>query len=824
FDSLTFRGATFIDNNADLTVSKISDSTSVLAMLTINSGGQSLTKNFKSKNLLAEAIWNKSHIDFGLDADQDGQPNYVRLKGAVDFMRDSTVISMAPSALKILARDWTFSPDNFVAIAGSDWTFHDLSLINAEQSVSLNGKLSRDPSRILSLTVSKLDLSLFDAITDQKFKGVVDARTDVSNYFQDPAVQNNILIQGLTVNEFLIGNIRGENRWDTLQNKFDINFFVDRNDKRTVNLTGHYKPSDKKSPLNIAARLDNAELKILEPFLKDIFSQIGGRVSGDFTITGLLNAPQIQGEGQVPDGQLMVNYLKTMYRFTGTVGLTPTSIYFKEIDLTDVFRNKGQLQGEITHRNFYSMFVNLDATFRTFQVLNTTVKDNSLFYGQAYATGDLKFYGPVANLKITSTARTERNTRVYIPIGGVSSVEKKDFITFVNFRDTTFTREINNNLSNRVDLTGISIDLNLDVTPDAYCEIIFDQKAGDIIRGRGNGDLKLQLDTKGDFNMFGPFEFTEGWYNFTLYDIINKEFEIQRGSRISWYGDPYQAVMNINASYNQLASLGPLIIGDEVAAQSSQIRRKYPVQVLLQLEGQMLSPEFAFDIIAEDLPQSVPVDNNRPPINLDLVFTAFKNKLDEQELKRQVFSLIVLRRFSPPDALGASGSDVGSSLSELLSNQLSNWMSQVDENLVIDVDLGSFDENAFNTFQLRLSYTFLNGRLRVTGDGTFNNAANNPANVNQQNPSSVAGDWTVDYMLTPDGKLRVKMYSRTNNNTVLSSVNNQSSITTGASLIHTQNFDEIRDLWRSARERKKRDQQKTDANKEAIKEEDAGGE
>jgi len=131
----------------------------------------------------------------------------------------------------------------------------------------------------------------------------------------------------------------------------------------------------------------------------------------------------------------------------------------------------------------------------------------------------------------------------------------------------------------KIKLSGVTIDFNLDVTPDAYCEIIFDLKAGDIIRGRGNGKIKLQLDTKGEFNMFGPFEFTEGWYNFTLYDIINKEFRIQPGSSIAWYGDPYQGTMKIDASYNQLASLAP-ILADPSLANVPQVKRKYPVQVI----------------------------------------------------------------------------------------------------------------------------------------------------------------------------------------------------------------------------------------------------
>ncbi|MBT1687341.1 translocation/assembly module TamB domain-containing protein [Dawidia soli] len=826
FDSLEYQGKVFINTDIELTTSKIADSTSVLSMLTVNSERQILSKNLKTKNLLAEAIWNKNHIDFGLDADHDGKNNYVRLKGGVDFLRDSTVVTMAPSDVKILERNWSFMPRNYVAIRGSDWTFHDLALENAEQYLRVNGKISKDPNEILSLNVHNLDLSLLDVLTDLKFRGIAEAQVDVSHYYQEPTFQNTLHVKDFTINDFLVGDISTQNRWDTTERRFDINLFVDRSQSRIVNLTGHYTPGLADSPLNLSARLEKANLKIAEPFLGEIFSQIGGTVSGDFRITGTLNDPAIRGEGKAEDGQIMINYLKTMYRFTGIIGLTPTSLYFKDIELADVLRNKARLNGAINHHSFSDMTINLDARFRNFQVLNTAHKDNSLFYGQAYATGDLNFNGPLSNLRITSTARTEKNTHIYIPLSGSSSsVDKKEFISFVNFKDTTFTKKIEGNLSNRVNLTGLAFDLNLDVTPDAYCEIIFDQKSGDIIRGRGNGDLKLQLDTKGEFNMFGPFEFTEGWYNFTLYDIINKEFTVKKGSRITWYGNPYQGTVEIDASYNQMASLAPLItMKDQSAGTSPQLQRKYPVQVLLRLDGPMMSPEINFDITAKDLPKNVQTESGNA-VNLDLEFTAFKNKLDEQELKRQVFSLIVLRRFSPPESFDASGSVVNS-LSELLSNQLSHWMSQVDEDLVVDVDLGSMDQETFNTFQLRLSYTFLNGRLRVTGDGTFNNTSNSPNGGTtpgtQTNPSSVAGDWTVDYMLTADGKLRVKMYSRTNVNPVLSSVNtNQNSITTGASIIHTQSFNELRDLWQTARKRRRqREEERQNGNRDAIKEDD----
>ncbi|MBT1703499.1 translocation/assembly module TamB domain-containing protein [Chryseosolibacter indicus] len=828
-DSLTVNNTLFLGTDIELTASKIADSTNVLAMAFVNSEKQIFTSKFRTKNLVAEAIWNKNHIEFGLDGDQDGEANYLRLKGAVDFDKDTTYLKILPSKLKVLDKVWEFDPQNIIAIQRKDYRVKQLTLRNENQFISVNGSVSPDTKKKLSLQVEDFDLSSLNPVIGRELTGTLNAFFDVSNIYHDPFIQNNLTIDSLTVDKFLVGDISGKNEWDTLQRNFILNFFIDRNNTRIIDVDGLYTPADKESPLDVTAKLKDANLKILEPFLEEIFSNIGGTATGDFKITGVLAAPAIQGEGRINNGQITLNYLKTNYQFTGIVGLTPKSIYFKNIQLTDLFNNKGRLSGTITHNNFYSMHINIDASFENFQVLNTTAKDNTLFYGQGYATGDLNLFGPIAHLKITANARTDRNTRIFIPIGGESEVEKKEFIKFVSLTDSTFQNALETEINNKIDLTGITMDFNLDVTPDAYCEIILDLKAGDIIRGRGNGELQLQFDTKGEFSMFGPFEFTEGGYNFTLYDIVNKEFEIKRGSRINWYGDPYEGILNISATYNQLASFAPILIEQELSTEP-QLRRKYPVMVLLQLEGAMLSPNIKFDIVAGNLPTSIPVSGGRPPVRLDFEFNAFKNRIDEQELTRQVFSLIVLRRFSAPESFNTSGSDVTSSVSEFLSNQLSSWASQVDENLEIDIDLSSFDQEAFNTFQLRLSYTFMNGRLRITRDGTFYSNQSeqttpaNPTYVPQNNAATLAGDWTVDYLLTPDGKLKVKAYNRANLNPIYTTLGSQNSVTTGVSLLHTQTFNRLRDLWKTSRKRREEESDVDDVNQEAIKEEDDGTE
>lgn len=815
-DSVFYGDKLFANNIVEFNGSKVRDSTDILAMLTVLSENQFLSKGFNTENLLLEAIWNSDHIEVGMDLDQSGTNNYARTRTAIDFLEDTTRIAVLPSEFRALNEVWQVSQNNYATFSNNEWRIHQLELKNQEQSILVDGTISRDPNQSIDLQVIDLDLAFLNTISREKFSGVLNGSANARDLFKNLYVQNNIKVEALTINDFLIGDVNGINVWNRENQRFDIDFSIDRLKTKTVDLKGYYNPGTE-DPLQINAIFNKANLKIIEPLLQDIFSQMDGELSGTYKVGGNFLQPKIEGTGNVEGGQLMINYLKTLYRFNGELAMKPTQIIFNNFEIKDVLNNEASLDGFIAHKNFNQFRLNLDANFNRFQLLNTTSKDNSLFYGQGYGTGSANLFGPTSNLKISATARTERNTRIYIPMSTSESVERKDFINFVSFTDSLANATLDQSpIKTSRKSAGLTMDINLDITPDAYTEIIFDIKSGDIIRGRGNGDIKLQLDTKGDFFMFGAVEFTQGAYNFTLYDIINKEFDIQPGSRISWYGNPYEGVMDITASYRQMASLSPILPfqpGDDVF-NNPQIRRKYPTEVVLKLEGQMLSPRINFDLKATELPDNI--DANGRPVRLKFEFESFKSRVDEQELKRQVFSLIVLRRFSPPDAFSTSGT-LYNSVSELLSNQLSYWLTQVDQNLEIDLDLGTLDQEAFNTFQLRLSYSFLNGRLRITRDGTFSNQYKPADNI-----SSITGDWTVDYLLTPDGKFKVKMYSRSNLNQINTTLANQAAITTGVSLLHTQNFNELRDLWRSAREKKQQEEPQLPPEEKALKEDEDG--
>jgi hypothetical protein len=806
-DTLVFQKKKFIGNEFDFSASKPRDSVRGKSALTIRSTKQEFSRAFKTKNVLAEAKWDRDHVDFTLDADQEGNSNILRMKSSLDFLQDSVKLKILPTQLRIFDEFWGISADNYILLKNMEWSFNNMRVHHGNESASLNGFISSDPSKTLTLNVDSLGLDIINSLVLEKVYGVVDGNVQARDLYHSPFVQNNLTIKDLTVDQFLVGNVKGANEWNREQKRFDLNFSLERDGKRTVEMTGFYDPAQSESPLSVQAKLENANIKIIEPFMRGIFSQMDGALTGNYTITGTFLEPVVNGTGKIEAAQLTIDYLKTKYFFSGELGFNPKQILFKNFAIRDELKNRATLGGYISHRNYSEMRINLDGSFTSFQLLNTTPKDNDLFYGQAYGTGNMNMVGPIDNLKISGTAKSDKGTRIFIPLNGTeTTVSKKDFVTFVKFSDSLKTDQKKSKAKPKTknEPTGITMDMNLDITTDAYAEIIFDIRSGDIIRGYGKGELKLQLDTKGEFNLFGDYEFERGNYNFTLYDIINKEFTINKGSRITWLGDPYGGILNINASYKQLVSFGP-ILQTQAYASSIAMRRKYPAEVQLKIDGAMLSPQINFDIVANDLPNNVPVEavgtSPAGSVQLNNEFKAFKAQLNEQELKRQVFSLIMLRRFSPPDAFVATGGSLYSSVSELFSNQLSYWLTQVDQNLEVNFDLGNFDQEAFNTFQLRLSYSFLNGRLRVTRDGAFNN------NYNRSEVSNMLGDWTVDYLLTPDGKFKVKMYSRNNINQLLnsSSIGSQAAVTTGFSLMNTQNFNHWRDLLTTARERRRKE-------------------
>ncbi len=778
-DSLNLNGFGFSKNLLDLNFSKAIDSTGIIASGYISSGKQ-WYQGSSTENLSLEAVWFNKKISLNTRLAQPETSSSLYLNGELNLNDDNLTFNFLPSRLIAFDERWLFNPFNKITYRQDILLFDRMELYQNEQSIRLKGIYSPTTEMNLDLLLNDFHLRTLSTVLPMDLEGIVNASVLINREAEDETiiVDSDFDITGFTLDGFDVGDISGSTSWDADRRGLGIDLNVNRASVNTISLSGIYSPFEVDDQLDITIRFEEANLELLDPLLTGLFSEMKGFATGDLLINGSLNSPNLIGSSKLTEGSFRFDYLGTKYNFDGDMSFTTNSIDFVGVKLYDRNNNRASLNGSLLHDGLKNFRTDLKIAANNFHFLNTTFIDNKLYYGSAYATGDITVSGPINDLVINAKATTEKGTRFFIPLSDNTEVTQKEYITFVDFKDTTSTIDINQIIKESI--SGITLNFELDVTPDAYVELIFDIRTGDIIRGRGEGNLSLTLDTNGEFELFGDLNITEGGYNFTIPAIgINKEFNVVPGSRISWYGDPYEGILDMKATYRQLASFDDF----NQPTESDGIQQKYPILVSLNLTGEMLAPSISFGISIEET-QSSPTSNVRTSL--------FNINNDEQELKRQVFSLLILRKFTPRSSFfTVGGTDVQGSISEFLSNQLSYFISQVDENLEIDMDLTSLDQNAFNTFQLRLAYTFLDGRLRVSGGGALPQSDNTAQTLTT---SAYFGDWSIRYLLTPDGHLRIKAFSQTEE------LANQLQRESGLSFQYVKSFDDFKELLTKTRE------------------------
>ncbi|HQK98827.1 MAG TPA: translocation/assembly module TamB domain-containing protein, partial [Bacteroidia bacterium] len=472
----------------------------------------------------------------------------------------------------------------------------------------------------------------------------------------------------------------------------------------------------------------------------------------------------------------MVDYLKTSYSFSTEVELTPKYISFNKVTLNDIKGNKSTVSGKIFHDNLTNWYFDIDINAKNAQVLNTTLADNDLYYGVAYASGTLSIKGYLDYITMNIGLKSEKGTRIYIPLNNPEEVSKSNFITFVSSDSIAKTEK-----DNGPDFSGIELNMDFEMTTDAYMYLVFDSKIGDVIEGNGKGNITMTISPAEDLKMFGNYEIESGKYLFTMQNVINKPFQIERGGFIRWNGDPYDANINISAIYKTKAGLYDLF-------QDSTFKKSVPVNLQLRLTDKLFNPNIAFDIKVQNVDPTVETQISK------LINT-------EEEKYRQAMALIIARRFTTPSALSdrgtvSSGGVVGSNAYELLSNQLSNWASQISNQFNVNVSYNPGDEITTEQFEVGVQTSILNDRVVIDVSGGTSSA------IKGQNTSNLVGDFNVEVKANKDGRIRLKAFNRSNNNSLINNIN--SPYTQGVGIFYRQEFNSFKELAHKFKESLKR--------------------
>ncbi|MEP6677379.1 MAG: translocation/assembly module TamB domain-containing protein, partial [Ferruginibacter sp.] len=113
-------------------------------------------------------------------------------------------------------------------------------------------------------------------------------------------------------------------------------------------------------------------------------------------------------------------------------------------------------------------------------------------------------------------------------------------------------------------------------------------------------------------------------------------------------------------------------------------------------------------------------------------------------------------------------------------------------------DLNGQYKNLQTAANVNISKKILNGRVILTVGGNVD--VNNPYSYKNNNSNLlVTPDFTAEFLLTNDGKLRVVAFRRTNTDFALGQRNRQ-----GLSLTYRNDFDNVKELFESKKKRAKK--------------------
>lgn len=787
-DTLRYEKFAFYGNDIDFNTSKEATSPKILTSLIFNSATQKLGDMAPTEKIELSGVWGQGNvIEFDGRIKQQNSTNKAQAFGKLSFLSEGLDISFNPknTKLDLLGSQWLLGKNNLINIQQNEICFEDVAVSNQNQSISLNGSFSEDPNIESSIDIRDFDLQTLQPITELNLKGIVNGKLMLRDIYKDAVVTSDFNIDELVYKNILIGTVAGEVLWDNLQQMLNINGNIVRINNEIFRISGTYDPKNDRNPLNLKATLKKTNLEIFESFVDDIFSNIGGYATGTLTVRGTAKDPIIRGGVNFEKGMLRINALNSYLYFDDQLNFNEEGfVAAKGFKVRDAAQNGNiaELEGGIFNGGGGNFMLGIHAYMRGrdgFRILNTNIKDNESFYGTGITSGDLHITGDFNNVNISANLTSKKGTKITIPLDNETTANTEEQgIKFVS-RNTKKSKEAKKDTIVRREAGGLKMAFNFTITQDAECVVIFDRNNQDQLNAIGDGNLSIDYDTRGGFTMSGLYIIKSGKYDFSLQNISKlRKFDIAEDSRILWSGDPYDADININASYTANVSLSSIASS---TTNSSELNTSYPVTAYIMLTDKLMKPTTKFDI---------KFNQRRIPINIQPQVSAFEQRLhaDEQLLNNNFIGITALNKiFSDNSFKDALDSQLLlDNVSGILSNQLGNIFSKIDPNLEFGVQLGQGNlantrQSLLNNMQVNFSYKFGNN-IKVSVNNTI-----------LQNEGQTTNNYyyggEVEWLLSQDGAWRLKAYSRNVPNYYYNFNSNIS--VNGVSLQHTRSFNTI---------------------------------
>lgn len=684
----------------------------------------------------------------------------LKLATHIDCKPDVYSVAFKPDSVIVMNTAWAVNPNHSLVINHGNVNATQLLLSNNQESINIQSK-GTDIHAPLQLVFQKVNLQKISQIIERKESLISGTLTgevlliDTRTF----AFTANVSLQQLVFRNYLIGDLAL-----IAANNGGANYTIDASlsgngNKATV--AGTYNDDDVDLQIDIAS----ITMQTVQSFVPKYLRSSSGTISSEFTIKGSLRKPIVNGDIRFKETSFILAAINNRLRLNDeVVQFDQDGLYFKQFSVLDSMNQPLDVKGAIYFDKNGQQIYELDVHTQNFRVLNTTAKNNKVYYGTVLLNSDIQIRGNNTLPKVDAKVSLLEGTNVTVVVQqGELSTDKGDGIVVFK-QDSLPFGLVPLDSGNYSALREIEVTANIDINKATVFNIITDQESGDNLSVSGAGAIGFGIDRSGKMSLVGVYTLSQGKYKASFQKIVKREFDIKEGSTISWTGDLLNADINITATYRTKAGATDLL-AQELAGfppeERNVYRRLLTYDVNLVMKGLLLNPELSFKL---DMP--IPKEQNEfnglPYAKINQVNN------DPNELNKQVFSLLILDRFLPvgqsvsPTATEAVSAVARNSVNQLLSDQLNRYSDKWIKGAELNFDLQSVDDynsakgsgQTTTELQVGIKKQLFNNKMSVQ----VGSSINMDANAQNSNAQNITGDVVVEYKITDDGRYRFKAF------------------------------------------------------------------
>jgi len=683
------------------------------------------------------------HLGIGYTYDNHGElDNRGEFILSGDFSRIddrlAITVNTKPSSIYLNSKEWQIMPSE-ISISGKEMKVSSFGLRSGEEFIGVEGGTSESRADTLTLSLERFDISLLNSALGDRFgiKGAVTGDARITSPLPDKGILIDLLCDSTRIADIPLGVMSIGSRLNEENGGFDIALLNSIEGRNSLALNGNLALKDRR--ISAEAYLDRLDIGYAQPFLSDVFSEMGGHLSGKIVVDGDFDNLDIRSEGtRFDDALLRIAFTNVPYHADGDFHLDKDGVYFDDITIRDSEEGTGTVAGCINWNNFRDFTFDTRIRVNEIEGIDLTEDMSEDFYGNIYATGNVSITGPLSSLVLTVDAVTAKSGQLHIPMSAANSSGKgTNLLKFTEDEQEIiidpYEAMINKIVSKEEAESDFTVRLRVNAQPDVEAFVEIDKASGNVLSGRGNGVIDLEI---GDdlFEINGDYTLTGGNYKFVAIGLVSRDFEIQDGSSVRFNGDIMESTLDIDALYRTKASLSTLI------ADTTSVANRRTVECGINITEKISNPRLSFSIEIPDL----------DPMVQSRVESALST---EDKVQKQFLSLLLSNSFLPDEQSGIVNNTtlLYSNVTEAMANQLNNIFQKLD----IPLDLGlnyQPNEKGNDIFDVAVSTQLFNNRVVV--NGSVGNKQYTSGGT-----QDVVGDLDIEIKLDRSGSFRLNLFS-----------------------------------------------------------------